>query len=284
MSGNIEFACAVPRTPVLILDLLMGRDAPLTSNAICRAGALMDIPEITMRVALTRLVVQGKVQRSQRGLYSLAHHDARALHTTVNQWQHKHALAIAWRQRDWIAVHDGALAKSDRVTRRHHVLSLALFGFRELRPGLHVRPNNLKGGVHMQSKRLRALGLAPAAIVFKASHLSPEDEREATRLWDTASLVAADERCIAALERSMQAMQNMPLDRAVKESLLLGREVIAHLVRDPVLPAELMPRYSRDRLLALASTYQTRARTLWDSWFATANKNASSPEQGGAAD
>jgi len=252
---------------VLILDLLVGRDASLSSNAICRAGALMGISETTMRVGLTRLVAQGKIQRSQRGTYSVAR-DVRALHRTVDQWQSKHALAIPWRRRDWIAVHDGKLAKSDRVVRRHHALALALFGFKELQPGLHVRPNNLRGGVSMQSRRLREHGLAPEAIVFKASSLDPGDAEHAMNLWDIASLVAADDHCIQALERSAATLGTLPLDVAVKESLLLGRAVIAHLVRDPVLPVEMMPATSRDRLLTLAGEYQAAARKLWSNWFA----------------
>ncbi|THJ33484.1 PaaX family transcriptional regulator [Lampropedia aestuarii] len=261
---NIELR--VPRTPVLILDLLMARDAPLSANAICRVGELMGISQATMRVGLTRLVTDGKIQRSQRGLYSLAR-DVRALHRTVDQWQNKHALAVAWRERDWIAVYDGNLSKSDRAVRRRHALSLALFGIKELRPGLHVRPNNLKGGIAVQSRRLRELGMARSAIVFKASAFEQQDQSQAMHLWDIEQLIRTDDAFIAALEQSTAALPHLPLGAAAKESLLLGRAVIAHLVRDPVLPIEMMPRTSRDKLLLLATQYQREARNLWSQWF-----------------
>jgi phenylacetic acid degradation operon negative regulatory protein len=263
-SRNIRWK--VPRAPVLILDLLVPGDTPLSSQAICRAGALMGISETTVRVSLTRLVAKGKICRSQRGLYSL-NRDTAALSRTVDQWQQKHALAMKWRPGDWVAVQDAGVPRTDKPMRRHHELSLSLNGFVELRTGLHIRPNNLKGGVKAQSVRLRELGLAPQALVFRLSTLEPQLEAEAMALWDVERLQRAHQGFIASLEESARQFRRVPLDVAVRESLLLGRSVIAHLVRDPVLPIELMAGASRERLLALARDYQHEARALWAEWF-----------------
>lgn len=54
----------------------------------------------------------------------------------------------------------------------------------------------------------------------------------------------------------------MPLPSAVRESLLLGRSAIAHLLRDPLLPEELMPSNSRLSLEQELRSYQQRAIEL----------------------
>jgi phenylacetic acid degradation operon negative regulatory protein len=62
---------------------------------------------------------------------------------------------------------------------------------------------------------------------------------------------------------------------AARESLLLGRAVIGHLLRDPVLPTELMSPEPRIALVAAMKSYQTEARRLWRQWLAAA---AAAPE------
>ncbi len=226
----------------------------------------MGISETAMRVSLTRLVADGKIVRTERGLY-IAAREAHALFRRVDQWERKHTLAIKWRSGDWLAVHSGALSKADKTVWRHHHLALALCGFAQLRPGLHVRPNNLRGGVRAQASRLRELGLAANAMVFRLCDMEVPNEQETRALWNVSELVAADQNYINALEKGMENLDALALDAAVKETMLLGRSVIAHLIRDPVLPTELMPSETRERLFSLAAEYQARARLLWEKWL-----------------
>ena len=74
----------VPHASVLIMDMLITRGTPLGAHAICRAGALMGISETAMRVSLTRLVADGKIVRTERGLY-IAAREAHALFRRVDQ-------------------------------------------------------------------------------------------------------------------------------------------------------------------------------------------------------
>ena len=76
-----------------------------------------------------------------------------------------------------------------------------------------------------------------------------------------------DQKYLEALENSLKAFDKMPLGEATKESLLLGRMVIAHLVRDPVLPPALMPPQPRVQLQKQMAAYQAKARRLWMTWL-----------------
>lgn len=256
----------VPSAPTLILDMLVGGATAMTADAICRAGVLMGVAEATMRVSLTRLKSAGKVHCIERGLYKIAP-AAHPLHEMVRQWHRKRALCKPWIRGDWVAIHDTAVPKSDRSAHRHHLLALSLLGFVELRDGLHIRPDNFVGGVNGQLSRLRSLGLADQALGFKLCSLEERLEAQALTLWDVEALIRSDQAYLAALETSRAAFGRSPLGVAARESLLLGRTVIAHLVRDPVLPSELMSGAVRERLLAETMAYQKQARSLWREWL-----------------
>jgi hypothetical protein len=66
--------------------------------------------------------------------------------------------------------------------------ALGLLGMRELDRGLHLRPDNLAGGVAAARERLFKLGLEPATAVFVARDLDDARELRARALWDGAAL------------------------------------------------------------------------------------------------
>lgn len=257
---------AIPSAPDLILDLLVAHRGMLTAQALCRAGELMGIGESTIRVGLTRLASEGKINRSERGSYVLDRAGA-PLSRAVDGWQQRGAQTVAWRQ-DWLAVHDAGVPRADKTAWRRHGLALSLRGFATLQPGLHIRPDNLRGGLAAERDRLHGLGLSPKALVFRLAGLDEAAQAAARKLWDVRALGAGYQRLQAGLERSEKRLRTAPLEVALRESLLLGRAVIAHLIRDPLLPAELMSPAPRAALLAVTRRYQDRARQLWHEWLA----------------
>lgn len=266
MRTGCNFDRPIPPAPTLILDLLVGGGRAMTAEAICRAGALMGVADATMRVSLTRLKAAGKVHCHARGLYRITP-AAHPLREAVIQLHRKRMQCRPWILGDWIAIHDAAVSKADRTAYRHHLLALALLGFSELRAGLHVRPDNFVGGVKGRLNRLRALGLADQAFGFRLSRLEGGFEAQARALWDVEALIRTDQRFLAALETRGAASGRIPLDAVVRESLLLGRMVIAHLVRDPLLPPQLMAGAARERLLSEMTSHQAQARSLWLEWL-----------------
>ena len=70
MDKICNVSVSLPSAPDLILDLLVADGGTLSSQALCRAGALLGIGETTMRVGLTRLGagrdLHGRARQSAR--------------------------------------------------------------------------------------------------------------------------------------------------------------------------------------------------------------------------
>ena len=257
---------ASPSAPELILDLLVANGEMLPVRALCRAGALIGLSESAIRVALTRLARQGKITHGARGFYAL-NLSGPALSRAVDDWRHKEPHTVAWSRR-WLGVHDAGLRRSDKTGWRRHSLALALRGFRLFRPGLHIRPDNLAGGAVSVRNQLLDLGLAPQAIVFRLDALDDTREAQALALWQVESRPNEYRRLQQTLKLSARRFVSADLETAVCESLLLGRAVIGQLIRDPLLPPEMIAPKARQSLTKEMNAYQRRARVLWRRWLA----------------
>jgi len=269
MDEPCNILAAAPSAPDLLLDLLIAYGGALPVQSLCKAGDLMGVGESAVRVALTRLLADGKIERGTRGFYSL-NRSGPALSRTVDGWRHRHAQVVPW-DHSWIAVHDAGVPRVDKTAYRHHALALTLRGFARFETGLHIRPDNLAGGLSEERLQLEALGLSPGAMVFKLAELDDARLAAASRLWEVRGLADGYRRCDMALKHSEARLPKMDLDAAVRESLLLGRAVIAHLLRDPLLPAELMSPARRIAVVARCARYQQTALDLWRLWLAQAN-------------
>lgn len=255
--------------PDLVLDLLIAHAQPLSARALCRGGKVMSIESVAMRVALTRLLAQKKIWQPRRGYYAI-NRAAGGVLDDVDAWRNKEGQAVHW-DGAWVVVHDAAVQRSNKTAWRHHCLALTLRGFAELKPGLHVRPGNLKGGVSGVRGQLGTLGLSPAAIVFRMTELDDAALARAAGLWKSDLLVREYETLTAMLDLRLLALQREGREEALKDSLLLGRQVIVLLIRDPVLPQEIMSQQPRRALVRAMLRYQDEARRLWRDFLAEAN-------------
>ena len=136
-------------------------------------------------------------------------------------------------------------------------------GFKRLRPGLHVRPANLKGDLAFMGPRLRQLGMEDSAVVFRIANLEPSEESRARSLWDKKALRAVYRDMKDQLEASTKRIDEMQPEDAVREAFLLAREAIRWIVLDPLLPDELVAADERRALVATLSAYTDRALDLW---------------------
>jgi phenylacetic acid degradation operon negative regulatory protein len=255
-----------PGAPDLILDLLGAGRGAWQARQLCRAGAVMGIAESAVRVALTRLVSDRKVERCGRGEYRL-NRSGPPLSRAVDAWRQKEAEAVPWNG-EWVAVHDAGVLRSDKTAWRHHHLALSLRGFVEFHPGLRIRPDNFTGGVPAEGARLEELGLSRSALVFRLTGLDAARQLAACKSWDVLAIANEYRQLRTALRESRKRLGRMPLEQAVRESLLAGRTVIAHLVRDPMLPAELMSPRLRQQLVEETRQYQDYAVRQWRRWLA----------------
>lgn len=259
-SGNISATSITAND--LILDLLATHEThELSVAALCRAGAVFGMTEQSVRVALTRLVRQGKVSNRARGLYAW-NPAGSSLFRDVESWLGKEQRAVAW-SGNWAGILDAGVPRRHRVAWRRHELAVELRGFQPFSEGLRLRPDNLEGGIDTLRCEIGALGLAPGAIVLGIHGLSPADDRRARQLWNAEALRAGYTKMHAWLERSEAKLDRLPPQAAAAETLLLGRTVIRHIVRDPLLPEELLPGGERQALIERMRSYQVRAREIW---------------------
>ena len=250
-----------------MLDLLstLPRGA-MPVRALVAAGDLFGISENSVRVTLARLLADRLITRDDRGAYRLGP-GAEAVSRQVASWRDLGARMRPW-DGGWLAVHTAGLGRANRTQLRRRTRALSWLGFRELRPGLVVRPDNLAGGVDAVRTQLRALGLEPDALVFLVSRLDQPTDERARRLWPVTRLVAGQRNARLALERSEQRLPALPEARAMVESFELGGNAIRQLALDPLLPEALLPGRERELLLETMLRYDRAGRACWARFLA----------------
>jgi phenylacetic acid degradation operon negative regulatory protein len=251
-----------PRPRQLILKLLLGAGgAPLTARDAVRSCALFAIPENGVRVALARLAATGFIEPVGRGTYRLGR-NASNLAADVATWREAKHRARNWTG-SWIAVHVGALGRSDRVAMRTRLRALGMLGMRELDRGLFLRPDNLVGGVAAVRERLARLGLERDAAVFGVRNLDPARERRARALWDGKALVRGYRASRLRLERWIANADRLDPDAAARESFHLGNDAIRQLVFDPLLPPPLVDDEARSMFIDTVVRFDAAGRAIW---------------------
>jgi len=239
-------------------------------SALVAAGALFDIAENALRVTVTRLLASGQLERDERGRYRLGA-EADPVDRQVRAWSDLARRTRAWKG-GWIGVQltPGALARGAAAKRRARALRFK--GFRDLRPGLAIRPDNLRGGLGALRDELDALGLDAHGegepLVFAMSDLDPTSDDQARSLWSSAELRAAYERSRAMLEQSLAELPALDEGPAMVESYLLGGQVLRQLVLDPLLPDEILPGEARTALVETMRRYDTVGRRSWAAFMA----------------
>lgn len=255
-----------PAAKHIILDLLStmpGRAMPV--RALVATGALFQLAENPMRVALARLLAGGQVERDDRGLYRLAAR-TQAVAEQVGGWRRLDARRRAW-SGGWIGVHTASLPRGRTRRARGRQRALRLLGFRELTPGLELRPDNLAGGVDQVRRELHGLGLEAAAPVFALRDLDVATEARARALWPVTALAADYRRLRAAIEESLVRLSGLPAPQAMTESFLLGGRAIRLLATDPLLPDAIVPDGERDQLVDAMRRYDRAGRAAWSEFL-----------------
>ncbi|TDE20883.1 hypothetical protein [Actinomadura sp. 6K520] len=251
-----------PTARKLLLDLVTARPRTrFTIAALCRAGEIVGLSAPSIRMAAQRLHEEGVLERAGRGVY-LPRPDRLRTYPHVAQWATRHRSRVPWTGR-WAAVENSATARTDRAALRHHDRAVRLLGFHAWRGALHVRPDNLRGGVAALRRTLGDTGMAPDAVVFAIDRLAPDTDAELRRLWDAGELIAELNRTAEELTRSRERLGTLTPEEFAHESLLLGSRAIATILHDPLLPEDLCDPGPHERLVALTRAYQDTAQAIW---------------------
>jgi len=243
------------------LSSLAGPSIPV--RALVSAAAVFGIEENSLRVALARLLAAGTVERDERGEYRLGTR-AQAVQHQVVSWRRLEERVRPWKG-GWIGVQTSGLS---RAAGRRAERAFRFFGFRELAPGLQLRPDNLALSLGETREELVSLGLAADAPVFAIAELDEASDARARSLWDTRKLVAEYRKSVADIEESEARFAAMPHHEAMVESFTLGGRVIRQLVLDPLLPEPILDAAERRALVTAMRRYDKVGHSSWRAFFA----------------
>jgi phenylacetic acid degradation operon negative regulatory protein len=251
-----------PQASSLVLDLLSAvGERPVPVRALVRVAELFGLTENALRVALARLVSDGKVERNERGSYGLGA-AAQPVQRRVTSWAKMEDRVVAWHG-GWVAVHTAGVERGSRAETKRRQRALEFSGMRELATGLYVRPDNLEGGVAAVRAELRDLGMPSNALVGALRDLDAETEARARGLWKADALDEACRVTTARLKKSGQELFDLPIEQAVVECFLLGGRAIRQLAFDPLLPEPIVEPALRRGLVEEMRRYDGAGRRIW---------------------
>ena len=205
----------------VLLSALLGTHPPrLPVRMLVKVGELFEIPEGTVRVALSRMVADGDVVQDD-GAYRLTgrllerherQDDSRAPH--IRPWQGEWEIAL---------VTASGRPASERAALRRALAELHLA---ELREGVWVRPDNLER-IWSPTVRERCLrvegrfddGAGPDLVAT---------------LWDVPAWAERARLLEDAIDRAEAGER-------LAEGFMVSAAALRHLLADPLLPAELLP-------------------------------------------
>jgi phenylacetic acid degradation operon negative regulatory protein len=224
----------------VVLSTLLGYHPPaLPVRVLVRVGALFDIAEPTIRVALTRMVADGDIT-GEYGVYRLSD---RLLLRQERQEDARAPRTVPWDGTWEMVVLTGpARPVAERTARRKLMLDLRLA---ELREGVWLRPANLA----------RAL---EGAVLDDGTMMRgrPDQPREvAHTLWDLDGWAANARRLRTLLDPGS----------TLQQGFLAIAEALQHLRGDPCLPSGLLPEGwpgddLREQYTAFRTAYAARLR------------------------
>ena len=201
----------------VVLSVLLGAHPAWASSAeLVTLTADFGIREPTLRVALTRMVGAGDLVRSADG-YRLS--------DRLLARQRRQDAAIEPRERDWDGSWTTLLITSvgaDARTRAELRNILVQNRFGELREGAWLRPDNLEVAL-------------PADVLARMRILHSRDDNPAelaAQLWDLPAWAGHGEALLA----------EMAENDDVPGRFVTAAAIVRHLLADPVLPADLLPR------------------------------------------
>lgn len=260
----------------LILDLLLAAGPDhLPVRHLLAAGALFGIPANNLRVALARLSSDGMIESVGRGVYRLSP-QANQLAADVATWRSASQRVRPW-QGGHVAVHCGALGRSDRAALRHRDRALQMLGLRELERGLFVRPDNLQGDLEQLRRRLYTLGLEREASVFIAGQFDTPREQRIRQLWQGDDLDQTYANLQSQLADWTTRASELGIEEAARESYLLGRKAIRQVVFDPLLPEPLVDVSARDRFIDAVIAFDRLGHDVWRQFHAQVDAPAAAP-------
>ena len=219
-----------------IIDLFLASGGQtLSIKQLVNAAHILEISENNTRVAVTRLCSENMIESVSRGHYKLST-NAETRGSIILHREQALQSTDEWNQH-YIAVLTTHLGRTDRTALSHREKILKHAGFRELETGFFIRPDNLTLDLNTLAEKLTLQGLEENAKFMQISQFAAITEKQIQTLWDTEKLNQRYEKYSQQIKRWLTHYQAMDLVELARESFLLGRETVALMLKDPLLPA-----------------------------------------------
>jgi phenylacetic acid degradation operon negative regulatory protein len=242
----------------IILDLLRTYSAQGTSaRNIMATGKLFGFNENAMRVSLSRLVSRDMVENISRGIYRLTE-NANPINDFIDLWRSGEHRRRPWPEPLYCVLNLARPSKKD-------LWIIASMGFVSIAANLWARPDNLSAQYGQLADRMARLGLDEAAIVFTNVRLSARESTGCLNRYDIQTLASSYQKVLSQIEQSLETLDKLPVEDAMKQSFVLGGKAIQVLSKDPLLPDELMDSTIRTKLWQTMLQYDQVGREIWSS-------------------
>lgn len=219
-----------------IIDLLLASGGQsLSIKQLVKAADILNISENNTRVAVTRLCSENTIESISRGHYKLSA-NAENWGSIILHRERALQNKEIWNQQ-YIAILTTHLGRTDRTALSHREKILRHTGFRELETGFFIRPDNLTLNMNEMDQKLKRQGLDVDARFMQIAQLDQSTQEKISTLWDTQKLNQRYEKYSQQLKQWLEHYQELNNVELARESFLLGRETIALMLTDPLLPA-----------------------------------------------
>jgi phenylacetic acid degradation operon negative regulatory protein len=252
----------VPAARTLALGFLStSAGAPMRIRALVRRAGIVGVDAAAMRMALARLVREGRVRQIERGVYTIGAAGA-ALHRLARGWAAADRRVRAW-DGGWLVVAIDHLGRTDKRRLRQREQALRLQGLARTDWGAWVRPDNIAAPLAEFAARLHALGLDAEATILGGAQAANAGDAAWRGLWPVSAIETGYRHWIAEVAASEARVAALSVEAAARETLLLGQAVIRAINRDPLLPAELIDTGLRAAMIAAMRRYDTIGKACW---------------------
>lgn len=232
-------------TRSVVLSILLGvHPAQAPVRGLLKVAVALGFRESAVRVALTRMVAAGDLERVDGGVYRLS---PRLIERQQRQNRAVDPALRAWNG-DWSMVITTAPAE-DAAARAAFRDSLLRRRYGELREGVWLRPDNLTRALPDLSARAMCFSGRPAG----------DPQELADRIFDTAGWAA----------RGKALLSGYRARQPLSDRLAIAALMVRHTLDDPLLPDELLPadwpgRELRDTYLGYRTEFAEFAGQLLD--------------------
>lgn len=250
----------------LIIDLFLSSAyRQLSIKQILIAAKLFNLSENGIRVATTRLLNEGVIESVERGVYQLSPRSCEWAKLILNR---KNGIKQTkpWQQ-NYLAVFSGTLGRIDRTALKKRERALRQFGFKELETNIYIRPDNLAYSFEKTMQELVLAGLEPEAKISIVQQFDSTTLQHISTLWDTQQLENNYSKYCFEIKKWLNQCTVLPLPESAAQALLLGRETIALLMNDPLLPPPFVNENARNQFAQCVQRLDMIGQKIWQQLY-----------------